>query len=367
MHPRLALTEISLAYEGGLVLHTATSGAVPELQELRLVMTEGECLLGIGASRINIAYLSGLSADALRAAVLTAAPALDWSLAGAAFTAMLDAHFPALPAPARMLFEMLAADRAARAEGLSLARFLGGADVTVMPTNQTLFRSDDATLLARARAYVSRGFTDLKLRVGFGPFAEDLARLQLLRTTFGDGIRLSVDVNGQWSEAEAPRHLAALAPLGLAYVEQPIAAGDWDALARLVETSPLPLMLDESLSSGEAVATLIARRLPVFAHLKLAKLGGLDRLMVCGRALAAAGMPVMVGQMNEGVVSTLAAAHAAAALAAPYCELYGADGLTQDPAGRLPYHSGQLALPQGPGLGPLPHERAGHLLWEYQL
>ena len=44
----------------------------------------------------------------------------------------------------------------------------------------------------------------------------------------------------------------------------------------------------------------------------------------------------MVGQMNEGVVSTLATAHAAVALRAEYRELYGSDGLVDDPAGRRP-------------------------------
>lgn len=367
MPVHLTLSEVRLTYAGGLVLHTATSGAVAELQELRLMMTEGERLLGIGASRINIAYLSGISADALREIVLATAPALDWRPAGADFVTQLDARFPSLPAPARMLFEMWAVDRAARAQGIPLAQALSGLAPETIPTNQTLFRSDDATLLARAEAYVRRGFTDLKLRVGFGSFAEDLAQLQLLRNRFGTAIRLSVDVNGQWSETQAAKNIGALAPLRLAYVEQPIAAGDWDALARVAQASPLPIMLDESLSSSDAVSTLIARRLPVLAHLKLAKLGGLDRLIACARALAAAGIPVMVGQMNEGVISTLAAAHAAAVLAAPYCELYGADGLANDPAGHLAYHAGQLALPQGPGLGPLPHAPHGRLLWEYQL
>lgn len=367
MRPRIALAEVSLTYEGGLVLHTASSGAVPELQELRLVIHDDKQLIAIGASRVNIAYLSGISAKAVTEAVVAAAPLLDWSLTGGAFVGMLDDRFPGLPAPARMLFEMAAMDGAARAAGVSLAHYLGGTSAPAIATNQTLFLSDDATLLARAEAYVARGFTDLKLRVGSGSFDEDVARLALLRDRFGNTIRLSIDVNGQWSETDSTGRLETLEALGLAYVEQPIAAGDWDAMERVATASPLPIMLDESLSSTAAVDTLIGRRLPVFAHLKLAKLGGLDRLMACGRALADAGIPVMVGQMNEGVVSTLAAAHAALALAAPFCELYGADGLMTDPAGTLSYHSGQLALPRGPGLGPLSHEPIGHLLWEYQL
>ncbi|WP_348381943.1 enolase C-terminal domain-like protein, partial [Streptococcus pneumoniae] len=80
------------------------------------------------------------------------------------------------------------------------------------------------------------------------------------------------------------------------------------------------------------------------------------RLMAAGRHLAAAGIGVMIGQMNEGVVSTLAAAHAALALGAPLRELYGADHLTGDPAAPAPrYAGGLLHLPAGPGLGLVGH------------
>jgi L-alanine-DL-glutamate epimerase-like enolase superfamily enzyme len=60
----------------------------------------------------------------------------------------------------------------------------------------------------------------------------------------------------------------------------------------------------------------------------------------------------MVGQMSEGRIATAAAAHAAIALGAPYRELYGADGITGDPARpALRYEGGRLHLPAGRGLG----------------
>jgi len=126
-------------------------------------------------------------------------------------------------------------------------------------------------------------------------------------------------------------------------------------------------MLDESLDSPAAVERLIASGAPMLAHLKLAKLGGLDRLMAAGRRLAAAGIGVMVGQMNEGVPSTLAAAHAAVALRAPFAELYGADGLEDDPAGALTYAGGALVLPPGAGLGASAVTAAETVLWELNL
>lgn len=363
MARRIRIAGLELSYEGGLALHTATSGHVAGLRELRLVVEQDGALAALGATRTNIDYLTGIPAPVLEAEILAAAPRLDWSLPWEAFRAAL----PPLTAPARMLFEMAAQDGAAREAGLPLAAQLGGRPAITTETNQTLFWCDDVTLLRRAEAYVMRGFTALKLRIAVAGFEDDLRRLRLLRARFGDAVTLSADANGRWTEAEAPPRLAALVELGLDYLEQPLPAEDWAGAARLSAASPLRLMADEGLSGPVAVERLCATRAVPLAHLKLAKLGGLDRLATAAGRLRAAGVEVMVGQMNEGVVSTLAAAHAAIALAAPLRELYGADGLRWDPAGSLRYADGLLHLPPGPGLGLPAHPLAGCTsLWESQ-
>ena len=389
MSGRVRLIRVCLHYGPGLVLHTASSGAVPELREARLVAERGGVLEAVGASRTNIAYLSGIPAAEAEAAMLDAAAALDWDAPApwAGLAAQLDTYRPALPAVARMAFEMAAADARARAAGVPLWRFLGGMaqgstrldawngcgggsgpETLASGTNQTLFWQDEPAMLARAEAYAARGFTELKLRIGIAPFAEDLERFRHLRERLGPAARLSVDANGTWDGASAPGRLHALAALGAEYVEQPLPAAAWDETAALSRASPVPIMLDESLDGPDAVRRLARERTAPLAHLKLAKLGGLDRLMEAGRTLAAAGIGVMVGQMNEGAVSTLAAAHGAIALGASLRELYGADGLLDDPAEPAPaYREGSLCLPPGPGLGITGHAPGGTVLWERPL
>ncbi len=359
MPRQVRLARVVLTYADGMVLHTATSGAVPELDEVRLVVEQDGGVAALGATRVNIEYLSGYPSDVLTGLCVSVAETLDWRLGWEAFVAALDMR---LPAPVRMLFEMAARDGAAREQGISLAQALGGGAVASVPSNQTLFRCDDATLLRRAEAYAARGFRDLKLRIGFADFADDLRRLSLLRERFGASVRLSADANGSWDAASAPARLQALEQLDMQYLEQPLPADAWEATALLA--GRVPIMLDESLSAPETIDRLIATQAAALAHLKLAKLGGLDRLMQAGRRLAAAGIGVMVGQMNEGSVSTLAAAHAAAALGVELCELYGADGLAGDPAGTLRYADGRLHLPAGRGIGLDRHDPAGRVLWE---
>ena len=243
---RLQLTRLSLAYRDGMVLYTATSGAVPALDELRLVVERDGALAALGASRVNIAYLSGIEAEALVSLCLRAVRCVDWTRDWAA-SWRRDAALPDQPAPARMLVEMAAATEP-RADGPAArgvaGRSGGGAHVA---TNQTLFHADDATMLRRAEAYVARGFTDLKLRVGIGGIVDDVRRLDLLRRRFGDRVTLSIDANGRWPSAAAPDCLTMLAPFGLRYVEQPVVAAAWDVLIGLAARSPMPLMLDELL------------------------------------------------------------------------------------------------------------------------
>ena len=51
--------------------------------------------------------------------------------------------------------------------------------------------------------------------------ADDIARVEAVRDALGPDGRVRIDVNGRWDVAHATRMLAALAPFGLEYAEQP--------------------------------------------------------------------------------------------------------------------------------------------------
>ena len=89
----------------------------------------------------------------------------------------------------------------------------------------------------------------------------------------------------------------------------------------------------------------------LWAHLKLIKTGGITPALDAVRRLEAAGVPYMIGQMNEGGLATAAAAHLALASSPVAAELYGADGLIDDPAAGLTYADGRITVPSAPGLG----------------
>ncbi|CAN7657220.1 mandelate racemase/muconate lactonizing enzyme family protein [Bosea sp. LjRoot9] len=383
---RLSLHRAMLSYGGGLLLHTASSGPVAGLDTLYLALQDADGITATGEVRINIAYLNGLAAEAVVTEALALLPGLDLTPAPETLLAAPPPLLSRASAPLRMLVDLALHDLAAKRAGQPLAAFLGESELgksepgksdlgktelgkseagpVSYATNQTLFISDDATFLRQAQAYVGRGFKDLKVRIGAADFTEDLARIRSLRARFGAGVKIAVDANAAWSLADAPARLEALAPFDLAYVEQPVAPVGFDLLARLAEASPIPIMLDESVRGEDDAMRLAGGGHGLMAHLKLVKLGGLAPALRAARALAVAGVPCMIGQMNEGGLATAAALHLCVATQPRFAELYGADGLSNDPAPGLVYADGLVSAPVLPGLGLSFARERTETLWE---
>ncbi|WLI77370.1 mandelate racemase/muconate lactonizing enzyme family protein [Kosakonia sp. H02] len=334
----------------GVTLHTAASGAIHALDTLWLQLNDGKHQ-GIGEVRLNISYLHGYSEKQVLANLISVLTTWDWSREPQAMLNAVHAVDSALLAPARMLIDMALHDLLARKASVSLAYWIGANGTPARyRTNQTLFWGSESQMIKQARRYVERGFTQLKLRTGVADFATDLARLKTLRQEFGDGISLAIDVNGCWSPDDAHRAFPALRELGLSYVEQPLAPKDDEQLAGLRQYG-LPIMLDESLHSSATIERLIAAKGALWGHLKLVKLGGITPTLAAARRLQAASIPFMIGQMNEGHAATAAALQLCRVLQPEFAELYGADGLADDPVSGLTYRHGEVVVNDSPGLG----------------
>lgn len=336
----------------GLTLHTAASGPVSGLDTLHLELDDG-LNRAVGEVRINCAYLNGYEPGCLLDQARQGLLSFDWDASPEELRAGIQVS--GLPPPVCMLFDVALWDLSAKRAGVPLAHLLGGRMRPIThATNQTLFLSSEAAFDERLAGYVMRGFNDLKLRVGHDIKA-DCERHARARRLYGNRIKLAADANGAWSRADAPARLAALVPFQLSYVEQPIAAGDWEAMIELAAIAPMPVMLDESLTTVDDVEEFVRRsrglqgRLQ--AHLKLIKLGGLTPALAAAQLLGDAGVPFMIGQMNESAVATAAALHLAVAVQPLHAELYGADGLIDDPAEGLTYANGHVAAPDAAGLG----------------
>jgi L-alanine-DL-glutamate epimerase-like enolase superfamily enzyme len=362
---RVSLHSADLHYGGGLVLHTASSGSIARLTEIYLRLDDGETV-GIGEVRANIAYLNGFAVGTVVERATAAVGEVEWTRDPADLIATMPEWGARLIAPVSALIDCALHDFVARRERLSVAARLGASTQEVTwDTNQTLFWSSFEDFLAQAQAYVDRGFVDLKVRVAAADFAEDLRRIAALRARFGTEIKIAADANGRWSATEALEKLEALADYDLAYVEQPIAPGDWAAVDHLVERSPLRVMLDESVATADDITRICSYGGRVLAHLKLVKLGGIAPTVASARRLSVAGVPFMIGQMNEGGAATAAALHVACATSPAFAELYGADGLIDDPVSGVSYMAGTVHTDHASGLGVAFDAAATHLIGDF--
>lgn len=119
---------------------------------------------------------------------------------------------------------------------------------TGIPINGLIWMGDYDTMLTRIRTKMADGFRCIKLKIGAIDFDRELDLLRFIRSHFSsEEVELRVDANGAFTPSDALDRLKRLSDLDIHSIEQPIRAGQWQEMARLVEESPLPIALDEEL------------------------------------------------------------------------------------------------------------------------
>ena len=135
--------------------------------------------------------------------------------------------------------------------------------------------------------------------------------------------------------------LSRLADFDVLCIEQPLPPADLVAHAQLAARLPVPICLDESLSSPRRVRDALRNGSCAMACLKPARLGGVRATRAAHAACAAAGVPVFVGGFFEaglGRASNLALAARLSQDATGLVSDLGdpADYLAVDPCGYPP-------------------------------
>ena len=235
---------------------------------------------------------------------------------------------------------------------------LGGAVRTSIEAIWALASGDAAQEVDEAQAMIQRGwFNRFKIKLGFADPATDLARLGALQKALPSGTMIVADVNQGWSEAECIRYLPELHDLGVSLIEQPIAAGQTEASARIAARSSIPIMMDESVSTLSEAKREVAAATGSVLSLKLCKHGSVHNLKRVAGIAAAGGVQMYGGCLLESSIGAAGHLHAFATL--PHLEWgteqFGPKILVEDlVSDSLRYEDFRVHLPTGPGLGVTP-------------
>jgi L-alanine-DL-glutamate epimerase-like enolase superfamily enzyme len=107
--------------------------------------------------------------------------------------------------------------------------------------------------------------------------SENVQRLELVRSLFGEDVEIRLENNGKWTFSQAISNLRKLEQYNIAAVEQPIAKDNIEDLRRLKKAIRIPIVVDESMCSLSDAKDLIAREACDILNIKISKCGGLIR------------------------------------------------------------------------------------------
>ena len=117
-----------------------------------------------------------------------------------------------------------------------------------IPINGLIWMGTPHQMNQQIEEKLRAGFNCLKMKIGAIDFQTEYRLLKDLRSAFKPSeLELRVDANGAFSFSEAPAILDQLAQLDIHSIEQPIKAGQWEEMAQLCSSTPIPIALDEEL------------------------------------------------------------------------------------------------------------------------
>lgn len=164
-----------------------------------------------------------------------------------------------------------------------------------IPINGLIWMGTEEFMQQQIREKIETGFRCIKLKIGAIDFDTELELLRAIRRQFNEKeLELRVDANGAFLSENALEKLKRLSELGIHSIEQPIRQHQWDEMAALCESTPVPIALDEDLiglKTRAEIRAMLHHIRPRYLVLKPSLLGGfsLSKIFIEEAELASTG------------------------------------------------------------------------------
>jgi len=216
---------------------------------------------------------------------------------------------------AKSAIEIALYDLKAKASKLPLYRMLGGTQ-TQFSTDITISMGEIDKMIADSQDAVALGYDTLKIKIGDNP-SKDVERVMAIHNALDSHVKLRLDANQGWSAKQSVELLHALEQKDIIaeFIEQPVAADDYEGLKYIKQRVQTPLLADESIFSVKDAKRLLDMQAIDYVNIKLAKTAGITQALVLADLSKSYGVKCMIGCMLEGPISVAAGVHVASAKA----------------------------------------------------
>ena len=268
---------------------------------------------------------------------------------------------------ARSGVDMAIYDLAGKTLGVPVHGLLGGAYRTQFELLTNLYHKTPEAMAAASDKFVKQGFKGLKIKVGDVVLAKgwnrenlesELAKLKAALEVVPSGVYIDADANQGWLSAKwTVSVLRRFAGFDNLSIEQPLPYADLEGAAFVRAHAKVPVILDESVWSPEALMQIVRMGACDRMVMKLNRIGGFFPALQAISICESAGIGVSIDTNPYTMLSDTAVCHIAAVAKAPYpvdCEGHVSFldmGKLNPFRGGITFDGALARLPEAAGLG----------------
>ena len=249
-------------------------------------------------------------------------------------------------------------DLLGKESGLPVCRLMGSCreKVPIYGSGGWLSYSIDE-LLAEVDAYLRRGFTAVKMKVGSADLKRDVERVREVRKLIGDGVRLMVDANQAWTAHQAIGFARQVEEQDIFWLEEPVSKNDLDGYCRVASSTDIPVATGEREYSLGAFRDFLVHQGATILQPDTLRIGGFGQCLKVAHLADAFERPVAPHFYKEIDIHMMATVRNGL-----YLEYVGwLDDLLVNP---LQVANGMAIVPTEPGMS---LEFKPEALWEYRV
>ena len=296
-------------------------------------------------------YASGLASLLIGQDPLTPGPLSDRLFAGSLYYGRRGAVVHAISGLEIALWDIFG-----KATGQPIHALLGGARrSSIRPYASTLMPDTPAEVRATVEAQREAGFDAIKL--GYGPLGTDpeldVSLVAAAREAAGEDCDLMIDIGLGWSSArEAIDRVRRMEIFRPYWIEEPFMPDEYGKYAALAAAVDTPIAAGEQETTAQDFRRLVDVGVEVLQP-DVTRVGGIAECLRVAELARVNGRRCVLHAWSTGIIKA-ATLHVLAAM--PDAELFEYCVQTTDLNRRLVTHdfpvvSGEVAVPQGPGLG----------------